>query len=251
MPYQPNKKAQEVRHKMKGLYSEDDKRRNYTMFCASSSKDSELYRLSNLSSAPIALVWPNERGIPEFLWGEACRYDTTEHAYQALKTLNRESARKFETGGIVNMEIFKTWPNTSGTSTKDEYANKMKCWGVKGEGIAPKMVSNLEAKVAKKVFGLDMRDKKKRETRSGDVEEELKVWGCILRAKFSQNLEAQSILLGTEKDILIEKSRMPSGGKNYWAGYVAANDKDGRIDGMNMMGRLLMHIRAEILSIID
>lgn len=224
------------------------------MFCASSSKDSELYRLSNLSSAPITFVWPREKGIPEFLWDQECSYDTSEHAYQALKTLNRDSARKFESGGIVNMEIFKNWPNASGTSTKDEYVKKMKCWGIKGEGIAPKMVSNLESRVAKRVFGIDMLDKKqhKREMRSGDLEEELKQWGCILRAKFSQNIEAQHILLGTGKDVLIEKSRMPSRGvvqTNYWAGYVAANDqnKEGKIDGLNMMGKLLMHIRAEIL----
>jgi predicted NAD-dependent protein-ADP-ribosyltransferase YbiA (DUF1768 family) len=274
MPRPPNadvlKRAKEARRLRRKQIAKGDKRRNYTMFNASASFDSGLYHLSNLSAAPFTLVWPkHEEAIPLHLRGERCSYDSSEHAYQSLKTVNRESARQFETGGIVSMKIFKKWPSAKpskessnaaasamrskasamGISSSDEYSAKMKHWGLKGSGIAPKMVSNLDSAIASAAFGIDMLPKSKREPRSGKLSEELKVWGPILRQKFHYNADARNILIGTKDDILIERSRMPRAAE-YWAGYVsaAAEATSGEIIGKNMMGRLLMHTRAEIVA---
>jgi len=276
MPRPPNpdvlKRAKEARRLRRKQTAKDDRRRDYTMFNASASFDSGLYHLSNLSAAPFTMVWPKHEGaIPLHLRGERCSYDSSEHAYQSLKTVNRESARQFETGGIVSMKIFKKWPSAKpskesasstaaasargskasamGISSSDEYSAKMKHWGLKGSGIAPKMVSNLDSAIASAAFGIDMLPKSKREPRSGKLSEELKVWGPILRQKFHYNADARNILIGTKDDILIERSRMPRA-TEYWAGYVsaAAEATSGEIIGKNMMGRLLMHIRAEIVA---
>ena len=258
MPRQPNpevlKRAKEARRLRRKQIAKGDKRRDYTLFNASAAFDSGLYQLSNLSAAPFTMKWPkNEGAIPLHLRGEKCSYDSSEHAYQALKTVNRESARQFETGGIVSMKIFKTWPASSNAAGEnrfnDEYDAKMKHWGLKGSGIAPKMVSNLDSAVASAAFGIDMLPKSKREARTGKLSEELKVWGPILRNKFFANTDARSILIGTRDDVLIERSRMPRAAE-YWAGYVSTAEEatSGEIVGKNMMGRLLMRIRGEIVA---
>lgn len=263
MPRPPNpevlKRAKEARRLRRKQIAKGDNRRDYTLFNASAAFDSGLYLLSNLSAAPFTMKWPKHEGaIPLHLRGERCSYDSSEHAYQALKTLNRESARQFETGGIVSMKIFKRWPAPEASRSlgasrplgvSDEYDAKMKHWGLKGSGIAPKMVSNLDSAVASAAFGIDMLPKSKREPRTGKLSEELKVWGPILRSKFFANTDARSILIGTKNDILIERSRMPRAAE-YWAGYVssAAEATSGEIVGKNMMGRLLMRIRDEIVS---
>jgi hypothetical protein len=259
MPHPPNpevlKRAKEARRLRRKQIAKGDKRRDYTLFNASAAFDSGLYHLSNLSAAPFTMKWPkHEDAIPLHLRGEKCSYDSSEHAYQALKTVNRESARQFETGGIVSMKIFKKWPASSkstpeGRGVTDEYDAKMKHWGLKGSGIAPKMVSNLDSAVASAAFGINMLPKSKREPRTGKLSEELKVWGPILRQKFHYNADARNILIGTKDDILIERSRMPRAAE-YWAGYVsaAAEATSGEIVGKNMMGRLLMRIHDEIVS---
>lgn len=257
------KRAKEARRLRRRQIAKGDKRRDYTLFNASAAFDSGLYQLSNLSAAPFTMKWPkNEGAIPLHLRGEKCSYDSSEHAYQALKTVNRESARQFETGGIVSMKIFKTWPASSKAAKNranenksapkgftDEYDAKMKHWALKGSGIAPKMVSNLDSAVASAAFGIDMLPKSKREARTGKLSEELKVWGPILRNKFFANTDARSILIGTRDDVLVERSRMPRAAE-YWAGYVSAAEEatSGEIVGKNMMGRLLMRIRDEIVA---
>ena len=254
MPRQPNpevlKRAKEARRLRRKQIAKGDKRRDYTLFNASAAFDSGLYQLSNLSAAPFTMKWPkNEGAIPLHLRGEKCSYDSSEHAYQALKTVNRESARQFETGGIVSMKIFKKWPASAAQGFTDQYAAKMKHWGIKGSGIAPKMVSNLDSAVASAAFGIDMLPKSKREHRTGKLSEELKVWGPILRNKFFANTDARSILIGTKDDVLIERARMPRAAE-YWAGYVSTAEEatSGEIVGKNMMGRLLMRIRGEIVA---
>jgi predicted NAD-dependent protein-ADP-ribosyltransferase YbiA (DUF1768 family) len=263
MPRPPDaevlQRAQAMRKLRRKEIAKDDRRRDYTFFNASASFDSGLYCLSNLSAAPFTMVWPrNEETIPPHLRGQRCSYDSSEHAYQALKTTNRASARQFETGGLVCMEVFKRWPSCSGrargggsaaANLKDEYTAKMRHWARKGSGIAAKMVSNLEPALASAAFGIDLLPKTQRERRSGCLSEELKVWGPILRQKFMYNSEARSILIGTKTDTLIERSRMPRPSE-YWAGYVSARTEDttGQIIGRNMMGRILMCMRDEFVA---
>ena len=78
---------------------------------------------------------------------------------QALKSADYESAKQFEEGGIVSMEIFKEWPEATRTGVlrHNIYDEKMKRWGEKGEGIAAKMVSTLDPIVARAAFGITLK----------------------------------------------------------------------------------------------
>lgn len=82
----------------------------YVCFSSSSSAKSQLYYLSNFADTPITITWP-EGVIPAFLAGRTCRYDTTEHAWQALtKAGDLNTAKEFETDGKVSMDAFRRWP---------------------------------------------------------------------------------------------------------------------------------------------
>jgi predicted NAD-dependent protein-ADP-ribosyltransferase YbiA (DUF1768 family) len=145
------------------MYSKTDSRRKCTVFGARCAKKACTYVLSNLSASKLTMRWPenepNDRDavrVPSWLRGKVCSYDTSEHAYQALSAGNLESARMFESGGIVSMEIFRSWPKEEATRIvrTDMYAHMMKQWGEKGPGISAKMVSNLRPHVARAAFGM-------------------------------------------------------------------------------------------------
>ena len=174
--------------------------------------------------------------------GRSASYASSEHAYQALRSLNEKTAREFEIGGLVTMEVFRTWPKTKGV-VQDIYEQKQTYWGEKKgcRGIAPKMIANLKPKVAKEVFGLDMTP---REARAETLEGELIIWGPILTAKFSQHPPILLVLLRTAPTMLVEFGRFRSASQ-YWSAFVdEANDK---LIGKNMMGRILMAVRQELL----
>ena len=169
MPTQPNKnliiEAKRVRLEKRAKYSKEDDRRRYTVFGARVALKGGTYLLSNLAGSELTVIWPPSVGggdrdalqIPAWLCGRECRYDTSEHAYQALRCCgNLESAKMFESGGIVSMEIFRAWPAQKKLPGKDLYAQKMKQWGIKGPGIAAKMVSTLDPGVALAAFGMTL-----------------------------------------------------------------------------------------------
>ena len=173
MPTKPQKSfatsVKEERRKRRAMYEKTDDRRRCTLFCSSASKESGNYILSNFAATKFVMKWPATNAdasgdavkIPSWLLGRECAYDTSENAYQALRAGNIESAKMFESGGTVSMEIFRGWPveTRNGITRQDVYDEKMKQWGKKGPGIAAKMVSNLAVGIARVAFEMALRPK--------------------------------------------------------------------------------------------
>jgi hypothetical protein len=169
MPTAPKKssfatRVNEARLKRLAMYEENDDRRRCTLFWSNASEESGNWLLSNFAGTKFVMTWPNRNEsacadavrIPSWLCGRVCAYDTSENAYQALLAGNLESAKMFESGGIVSMDIFRAWPavTRTGLVREDVYDKKMKQWGEKGPGIAAKMVSNLDTPIARAAFGM-------------------------------------------------------------------------------------------------
>jgi predicted NAD-dependent protein-ADP-ribosyltransferase YbiA (DUF1768 family) len=173
--------------------------------------------------------------------GRTASYASSEHAYQALRSLNLATAREFELGGSITMEVFRTWPVGKGV-IKDIYEQKQAYWGERRcRGIAPKMISNLSPGVAKQVFGLDL---SAHESREGSLEAELLIWRPILVAKFTQHLPMLSVLKDTAPALLVEAGRFPNPSQ-YWSAYL--EKAENKLIGKNMMGRILTTVREELL----
>ena len=85
-------------------------------FKSTSYLESGLFVLSNLAASHFTLTWPRDvEEIPPFMRGKECTYPTAEHAYQALKTKNYESARHFEVGALLDkLKVFQRWPKVVG-----------------------------------------------------------------------------------------------------------------------------------------
>ena len=205
-------------------------------FSSASKLSSGLYELSNFARAPFTLTWPRDDVIedfPPFLRGRTCIYPTSEHAYQATRALDLETARQFESDGCVSMDAFRRWPVRRGV-VKDLYAQKAKHWGPKAPGIVAKMVTTLKPGLAEQAFGLRLK------ARGAG----LGCWPHILRAKFDHNESARRVLLRTAPATLVEQSRFPRE-SNFWAAYVRP---DGALVGHNAMGRLVQSERERRLS---
>lgn len=197
--------------------------------------------LSNLSYAPFTLTWPDTPPFPQHMRGRTATYATSEHAYQALRSLNKRTAREFEIDGSVNMHIFHTWPKSK-TTIEDIYNKKHAYWIVakNSPGIAPKMIAKLKPALAKQIFSLDISPN---EHRAETLQGELLIWRPILTAKLTQNTPILQVLVQSAPSILVEFGRFRVASQ-YWSAYVdVPNDK---LIGKNMMGRLLMTMREEL-----
>jgi hypothetical protein len=87
----------------------------FILFKSTSSLESGLYWLSNFAPTEFTVTWPTfeeKEGddFPPFLKGRTCTYVTSEHAYQATKAKDLNTAMAFEKGGVVAMTAFKAWP---------------------------------------------------------------------------------------------------------------------------------------------
>jgi len=65
----------------------------------------------------------------------------------------------------------------------------------------------------------------------------------VVRLKFRQHPSARKTLLSTGDEELIEDTS--TSGDDYW-GYVAYNDESKKGVGKNMLGKILMEVRAEL-----
>ncbi len=211
-----------------------------------------LRHLSNLADAPFTLTWPALlEGVPEHMSGTTARYDTAEHAYQALLSLDAATAREFETGGLVSMAVFRAFPVCKSKKqrqqlTVDLYERKERHWGAqKGcRGIAPKMVANLPRDVALSALGLRLAV---RHAPVADFAAQLALWRPILEAKFAQNAAIASTWRATAPALLVEAGRFRQSGQ-YWSAFIdrsaSAAGAPPLLIGHNVMGRILTCLRS-------
>ena len=208
----------------------------------SSGSSAPLRQLSNLADAPFTLTWPADLyGVPDHMRGTTARYDTAEHAYQALLSLDAATAREFEAGGRVSMAVFRAFPACKSMRTRDVltdfYERKEGYWGAqKGcRGIAPKMVANLPRDVAAKALGLRLAP---RHAPIDTYEQQRALWRPIHAAKFAQNARLATVLRATAPARLVEAGRFRQSGQ-YWSAFI-----DGpHLIGHNVMGRILTDLR--------
>ena len=205
--------------------------------------------LSNFSDAPYELTWPTTNDlIPAHLAGVTAVYPSSEHAYQALRSLNRATAHQFERGGCLSdWSVYAAWPvltSSSSASFKrvDMAEAKRKFWGeARGcIGIIAKMAVGLPPRVAKEALGLDLIPPAS--DRRLTLEQDLSVWLPILTAKYRANPPHRRALLGTGTGtVLVESGRFRKP-EQYWTAYI---DKEANtLIGLNRMGSLMRIVRA-------
>ena len=214
--------------------------------------------LSNLADAPLTLTWPaggDVDAVPVHMRGATATYDSAEHAYQALHSLDAQTAREFESGGRVSMDVFRAFPVVKGSSKAanpqfkvvDMHDKKEAHWGrQKGcRGIAAKMVANLPPAVAAAALGLNMmgRALAVRDTFAAQYA----LWRPIHVAKFTQNPRIDAVLRATAPTLLVEQGRFRQSAQ-YWSAFIdktASSPGAPRLIGRNMMGLLLTAVRDD------
>lgn len=123
------------------------------------------------------------------------------------------------------------------------YKAKMKHWGLKGPGIAPKqIVSSPRIAMA---FGIELSGDIMRQAQS--FEEQLEIWRPILLAKFEQNSDAFDVLMSTVPHHLVEQDVRFPNKNSYWSAHMLQKTEDEVVlTGQNMFGRLLERVRDEL-----
>ena len=218
--------------------------------------------LSNFSDAEFTMTWPSPPsampGIPEHMRGRTATYDTSEHAFQALRSLDLESARAFEKGGLFSgYRAFARWPAKIGSkgglpyvaTIEDLREKKERYWGKRGcSGITPKMAVNLPPSVLKAHWGVSIAPAHHHGRTFAD---QLLVWRPILMAKFEQNPRHRAALLPRPSSplLFVERGRFRDPAQ-YWSAYYQHQSGEGMppiIIGGNMMGRLITETRRLII----
>lgn len=169
---------------------------------------------------------------------------SAEHLYVMLMRMNDGFDEVMKMGELNEETCARMWG--------DEFEKKLKYWSKKKMvGILPKMMM----KRARKVNGIvrHARVVKKNglfeiDVKADESEEwalQRAVWRVIHELKY-RNEEVREVLLSTQGMELIEfnKSAARANSKVIWGGMLI----DGKVVGMNMMGKFLGKFRDELLS---
>lgn len=176
------------------------------------------------------------------LWG--FDWPSSEHAYQAAYRCEKECWARFAVGGdLATLEaglplVFRA----------DEVARKLRFWGAKSTrkamvGIVAKMAVRPESAAR---IGLKLR---KWSDDIRDLAEIRALFTEILLAKYRANPLAARKLVATGTATLVEFDRgagrkTAAGKPPLWTGLV----KEGKLQGQNLMGELMMEVRAVLLK---
>ncbi len=215
------------------------------------------------------MTWEPIEEVPRHLWSRECTYPTSEHAFQALKARTLETAVQFEVGGMVSMEIFKSFPEKTqsakngGFKLTDTYVKKMAYWGrLKCSGVSAKMVANLSPEVAMAALGLDMMimttaDGNEETKERTELERCHRIWRPIHVAKFLQNPSIGRSLCrmlmsqmgnGKKNEVqFVERGRFPQAHQKWTAFY---DKTTGTLIGKNLMGQLITLAAREVLHLL-
>ena len=168
-------------------------------------------------------------------------YPSSEHAFQAQRVPLKERHELLSINGLL--ADFETGFRYFFPRDVTKADKKASHWGKKRNiGILAKMLINKKAKSGESL--VDMTS-----------EECASVFFKILKAKYTQNEDLKSLLLGTEGRYLLEfdkgAERMKKKGEVCrWGGMVKKIETQelqgfkGRVIGSNQMGTLMMRVRA-------
>jgi predicted NAD-dependent protein-ADP-ribosyltransferase YbiA (DUF1768 family) len=187
----------------------------------------------------LVVEWPYIRAVPPFMRGYVGAYRTAEHAYQAMRACDYESAMQMEIGGTFDdYSVLERWPSTD-DDAKTESIRGTVDEGQSMTGALAKMASRVHCSRAKAVWGLQL-------GRRWDEGDSNLLWEVILKAKFPlTSLQAEALI--ASGDALIVNSKPQSSNVNAVSvEYGCYDTESGQVVGRNMGGRRLMTLRADL-----
>ena len=205
--------------------------------------------LSNLADAPLVHTWPAEAApwVPPHLRGRTAAYPSSEHAFQALRSLDLATARAFESGGALDVRaddaVLAAFPRARGKTRFERVDLRAKVaayWGRRGcLGIVAKMAVCLPPAVAAAALGLRLGPQ---HPDAGAAA----LWVPLLLAKFAgpQGAAHRARLLACPEDALLVEGGRFRDPRQYWSAYV--DRAAGCLIGHNRMGALLGRVRLHL-----
>lgn len=196
---------------------------------------------AELADRRIVMQWPESvASLSPFLWGRVAVYRTAEHAYQATRALDLESAMLMEIDGpFSNARVLAKWPDADSkkpTDVRKEVLLRIKDKGCLLMGRIAKMAAAVDETTAMDLWGLRL-------GRPMSPEHIMSVWTYILKQKFLLGTSQAQLLLATQPAQLV----------CYNAKATILSFKSGRVDpatqlviGMNTAGKCLMAVRADL-----
>lgn len=186
--------------------------------------------MSNFAQAPLQL--------------DGVEWASSEHAYQALQKFHPECHERFQVGG--DLGGFCGMPLVY---PEKQVEAKLKWWGHMKPpmvGIVAKMASH---HVRAKKLGLRMLTLDPTLSEEARIEAIRRLFKRILVAKYTSNDEHRRALLDSGDKLIVEfdgkaEHATSKGGPPLWTGMI--NKNTGRLFGRNLMGELLMEVRAEM-----
>lgn len=186
--------------------------------------------LSNFALAPFKL--------------DGVEWASSEQAYQALQKFHPDCHERFQVGG--DLGGFCGMPLVY---PKNQVEKKLKWWG----GMKPPMVG-IVAKMAShperaKKLGLRMLPLDPTLSDETRIEEIRRLFKRILVAKYTANAEHRRALIDSGDKLIVEfdgkaEHATSQGSPPLWTGMISKSS--GRLFGRNLMGELLMEVRAEL-----
>ena len=104
----------------------------------------------------LVIQWPRwHDAIAPFMWDYIAAYPTAEHAYQAQRAGNKESAQKFEVHALFHdLKVLEKWPLVRSDGVHNVRSEL--CVAKEMVGVVARMVSNVSAARAKSMWNIVM-----------------------------------------------------------------------------------------------
>jgi predicted NAD-dependent protein-ADP-ribosyltransferase YbiA (DUF1768 family) len=169
---------------------------------------------------------------------------SSEQAYQALQKFHPQCHARFQVGG--DLGCFRGIPLVYPTKQAEA---KLKWWS----GMKPPMVGIVAKRASHpkraKKLGLRMLPLDPTLSEETRIEEIRRLFKRILVAKYTANAEHRRALLDSGDKLIVEFDGMAEystskGSPPLWTGMISKSS--GRLFGKNLMGELLMEVRAEL-----
>ena len=192
-----------------------------------------VYVLSNLTRCKLVL--------------DGFEWTSVEHWYQGTKFVPKDRQRLAEGGDLASLDAFRLHRGVFVKRDKEE--RSIKHWGANTKkpdmvGIVAKMASN-----PRRAQRLGLRMLPKQDESEDRIPELIELFKRGLHAKFAQNPEMRAALLDTGNKQLVEFGRgaereTKAGRPPLWNGMWVEETKE--VVGRNLMGQIMMQVRAEL-----
>jgi predicted NAD-dependent protein-ADP-ribosyltransferase YbiA (DUF1768 family) len=192
-----------------------------------------------LADRRIVIQWPTRvSALSPFMWGHVGVYRTAEHAFQATRALDLDSAMLMEYDGpFSNPRVLAKWPHEGKrVDCRKEVLAKIKSKGCLLLGQIAQMAARVPEETAMETWGLRL-------GRAMNPDQVTSVWTFIMKQKFLLGSSQAQILLSTKDAQLVCHNPEAT----------LLSFKTARVDpvsqtviGLNTAGKCLMTVRADL-----